>query len=57
MISAQARLEVYRSYHTFEVEENVRLVIFEHLCHQLDIHVLDVNFLQNHMLDRDNEIV
>jgi hypothetical protein len=30
---------------TFEVEENIRLVVLEHLRHQLNIHVLDIHFL------------
>ncbi len=32
--------------HTFEVEEHVRLVVLEHLCDELDIHVLDVDLLK-----------
>ena len=30
---------------TFKVEENIRLVVLEHLRDQLDIHVLDVDLL------------
>ena len=31
--------------YTFEVEENIGLVVLEHLRHKLNIHVLDVDFL------------
>lgn len=30
---------------TFKVEENVRLVVLEHLCDQFNIHVLNVDLL------------
>lgn len=30
---------------TFKVEENVRLIVFEHLGDQLNIHVVDIDFL------------
>jgi hypothetical protein len=31
---------------TFEMEENIGLVVLEHLSHQLRVHVLDVDLLQ-----------
>ena len=31
---------------TFKVEEDVGLVVFEHLSYELRVHVLDVDFLQ-----------
>lgn len=31
--------------HTFKMEKNIRLVVLEHLCHQLNVHVLDVDLL------------
>lgn len=31
--------------YTFKVEEDIRLVVLEHLRHKLNIHVLDVDFL------------
>lgn len=31
---------------TFKMEEHVRLIVLEHLCDQLDVHVLDVDFLR-----------
>lgn len=31
--------------YTFKVEENIRLVVLEHLRDKLNIHVLDVDFL------------
>jgi hypothetical protein len=30
---------------TFQVEQHVRLVILEHLCYELDVHVLHVDLL------------
>ena len=30
---------------TFKMEQNIRLVVLEHLRHELNIHVLDVDFL------------
>lgn len=32
--------------HTFKVEEDIGLIVLEHLCHKLRIHVLDVDLLQ-----------
>lgn len=32
--------------HTFKMEKNIRLVVLEHLSHQFDVHVLDVDLLQ-----------
>lgn len=29
----------------FEMEQNVGLIILEHLCHKLNVHVLNVDFL------------
>jgi hypothetical protein len=34
------------SRHTLEVEENIRLVVLEHLRHKLRIHILDVDLLK-----------
>lgn len=31
--------------HTLQMEEDVGLVVLEHLGHQLDIHVLDIDIL------------
>jgi hypothetical protein len=31
--------------HTFQVEEDIGLVVLEHLCHELDVHVLDIDIL------------
>lgn len=31
---------------TFKVEENIGSVVFEHLSHQLDIHVLNIDILR-----------
>jgi hypothetical protein len=28
------------------MEQHVRLVVLEHLSHQLDVHVLDIDFLR-----------
>jgi hypothetical protein len=32
--------------HTFEMEEDVGLIILEHLSYKLRVHVLDVDFLE-----------
>jgi hypothetical protein len=42
--------------HTFEVEENVGLVVLEHLSHQLRVHVLDVDLLQI-LVEHHNRLV
>ena len=39
-------------YRTFQMEQDVRLVVFEHLSHKLNIHVLNVDFLDIR-LDQD----
>lgn len=31
--------------HTFEMKQHIALVIFEHLRHELDVHVLDIDLL------------
>lgn len=41
-----AHINSTRSFnHTFKMEKNIRLVVLEHLSHQLDVHVLDVDLL------------
>lgn len=32
--------------HTFKMEKNIRLIVLEHLRHKLNVHILDVDFLQ-----------
>ena len=34
------------SQQTFQVKENIGLVVLEHLGHELNVHVLDVDFLR-----------
>ena len=44
MISfVQAILEML---HTFKVKEHIGLVVFEHLSNKLDVHILNVDFLE-----------
>ena len=31
--------------YTFQMEKDIGLIILEHLCHQFDIHVLDIDLL------------
>ena len=38
------------------MKQHIRLVVLEHLSHQLDIHVLDVYFLQASIHDHDSLI-
>lgn len=40
----------WRVRQTFEVEEDVVLIVLEHVRHQLNIHVLDVDFLYSSRL-------
>jgi hypothetical protein len=30
---------------TFEMEQNIGLVVLEHLSHKLDVHILNIDFL------------
>lgn len=30
---------------TLKVKQNIGLVIFKHLCYELDVHVLNIDFL------------
>lgn len=43
-------LQIIRS---FQVEENVGLVVLKHLSHKLHIHVLDVDLLEAFVHDHD----
>jgi hypothetical protein len=42
----EKKIEHIESWHTFKMEENIRLIVFEHLRHKLDVHILDIDFLQ-----------
>jgi hypothetical protein len=42
--------------HTLKMEENIGLVIFEHLSDELNIHILDVDVLQS-LVHHNNGLV
>lgn len=41
---------------TFQMEEHVRLIVLEHLSNKLNIHILDVDFLQT-LVHHDDRLV
>lgn len=40
-----SRFQGHGGEQTFEMKEDIRLIILEHLSDKLDVHVLDVDFL------------
>jgi hypothetical protein len=44
------------SYHTFEMKEDVGLIVLEHLCDQLYIHVLHVD-LEQILVEHHNSLI
>jgi hypothetical protein len=38
--------QIHQGKRTFKMKENIRLVVLEHLAHELRVHVGEVDFLQ-----------